>query len=194
MLRRHWTQTALPCGPRAFAHGSGMGLCGTWIRVCLGSANRVRLLGYRKPRALHLGPTFQLQGPHPGVLAAAQGRLQGALGAASQQAPLELTGWWRLFQQAARRLLALPTQMPALLAPHTPLWLGVIQPQLWTQVLLLLLVQVQALPVRLQLHLLAPLQLPLQSAQFLCQLGPLLPPTPSRGLPASNNSNCLSPC
>ena len=48
--------------------------------------------GYRKPRALHLGPTFQ-QGPHPGVLAAAQGRLQGALGAASQQPPLELTGW-----------------------------------------------------------------------------------------------------
>ncbi|DBB03824.1 TPA: hypothetical protein ACH3X3_011125 [Trebouxia sp. C0006] len=42
--------------------------------------------------------------------------------AASQQAPLKLTGWWRLFQQAARRLFALPTQMQALLAPHTPLW------------------------------------------------------------------------
>ncbi len=91
--------------------------------------------------------------------------------------------------------------MPALLAPHTPLWLGVTQPQLWTQVLLLLLVQVQTLQLRLRLHLLAPLQLPLQlplplplqSAQLLHQLGPLLPPTPNRGLPASNNSNCLSP-
>ncbi|DBB14859.1 TPA: hypothetical protein ACH3X3_004463 [Trebouxia sp. C0006] len=39
-----------------------------------------------------------------------------------------------------------------------------------------------------------PLQLPLQSAQLLHQLGPLLPPTPNRGLPASNNSNCLSLC
>ncbi len=34
-------------------------------------------------------------------------------------------------------------------------------------ILLLLLVRMQVLAVRLQLHLLAPLQLPLQSAQFL---------------------------
>ena len=61
------------------------------------SANRVRLSGYRKLRALHLGPTFQLPGPHPGVMAAAQGRLLDALEAASQQAPLELTGWLHLF-------------------------------------------------------------------------------------------------
>ncbi len=111
----------------------------------------------------------------------------------TDRAPCRIYSIFKLMGLLARRL-ALPAQMPALLAPHTPLWLGVIQPQLWPQVLLLLLVQVQALPVRLQLHLLAPLQLPLQSAQFLRQLGPLLPPTPSRGLPASNNSNCLSPC
>ena len=162
------------------------------IRVCLGSANRVRLSGYRKPRALHLCPTSQQPGPHPGVPAAAQGRLRDTLGSASQQAPLELTGCLRLFLQAARRLLALPAQLPTLLGPHMPLWLGVIQSLLWTQVLPLLLVQLQVLPVRLQLHLLAPLQLPLQLAQFRHQLGPLLPPPTNRGLPASSNSNCLS--
>ena len=104
----------MPCGPRAFAHVSGMGPCGTCIRVCHGSASRVRLSGYRRPRALHLGPTFQLPRPHPGVPAAAPGRPRGALGAASQQAPLELTWWLRLFLQAASHLFALPTQTPAL--------------------------------------------------------------------------------
>lgn len=98
---------------------------------------------------------------------AAQGRLRGALGAAPQQAPLELTGWLHLFLQAASCLLALPAQLQALPAPHMLLWLGMIQLLLWTQALPLLLVQLQVLPVRLQLHLLAPLQLPLQSAQFL---------------------------
>ncbi|DBB01578.1 TPA: hypothetical protein ACH3X1_000226 [Trebouxia sp. C0004] len=61
---------------------------------------------------------------------------------------------------------------------------------LWTRVLLLLLVQLHVLAVRLHLLLLAPLQLPLQSAQFLHQLDPLLPQT---RLPASSNSNCPSP-
>ncbi|DBA79761.1 TPA: hypothetical protein ACH3X1_008426 [Trebouxia sp. C0004] len=36
----------------------------------LGSASRVRLLGYHSPRAHHLDPTCRLPGPHPGVPAA----------------------------------------------------------------------------------------------------------------------------
>ncbi|DBA76245.1 TPA: hypothetical protein ACH3X1_009965 [Trebouxia sp. C0004] len=94
-----------------------------------------------------------------------------------------------LFLQAASRLVA----PQALSAPRMPLWLGVTQSLLWTWVLLLLLVQLQVLLVWLHLILLAPLQLPLQSAQSLHQLGPLLPQTPNRRLPASSNSNCPSP-
>ena len=71
----------------------------------------------------------------PGVPAGAQGRLRAALGATSQQAPLQLTGWLHLFLQAANRLLTLLAQLQALPAPRMPLWLGVIQSLLWMQVL-----------------------------------------------------------
>ncbi|DBA90590.1 TPA: hypothetical protein ACH3X1_003825 [Trebouxia sp. C0004] len=73
----------------------------TWFRhgtlwyldqVCPGNANRVRLSGHRRPRALHLGPTCRLPGHHLGVPAAAQDRSRAALGEALQRAPLELTG------------------------------------------------------------------------------------------------------
>ncbi|DBA85575.1 TPA: hypothetical protein ACH3X2_005665 [Trebouxia sp. C0005] len=182
-------QTALPCDPRASAHGSSRGPCGTWVRVCLGSslssANRVRLSGYHKSKALHLGPAARGPSSHPRqTLGRSGGSTPAGTPRASRVGAPVLAGC-RLPPRPASPAASPPGPSHAFVVGSDPI--TATDTSLAAPIGPVLL-------VRLQLHLLAPLRLPLQSAQFLHQLVPLLQPPPNRGLPASNNNNCLSPC